>query len=110
MAREKQFRVVNAYGARTREPFVQITLGGEFIQVTPTKARQLAGMLLQCAEAAEGDGFVMDFFTNQIGMEQKAAGALLMRFREHRQAAERRGLADLEPVEPFESDKEGGKE
>jgi hypothetical protein len=99
--REMEFRVVGAYGARTREPFVQITLGEEMIQVIPATARQLAAMLYEAADASEGDAFLMRFAREVLELPDYQCAQLLLRFRNERQARDDRDRPGLEPVEPL---------
>lgn len=75
-------QVSSGYGARTRVPFVAIQIGDRKpLQWSPDEARRVAALLLECAEAAEGDAFVVEWFTEKAGLELAQAGALLADFR-----------------------------
>lgn len=100
MADEVGFHTAAGFGHRTREPFVSIALGETMTQVSPAKARQLAGMLLECAEAAEGDALIMTFATRKLGMTEQQSGQLLLLFRDERRKREARDAPKLEPIEP----------
>jgi hypothetical protein len=80
--------VTSLYGARTRRGLVSLVVGEHQVIVPPAKAREIAGMLLECAEAAEGDAFLMGFATAH-GMTEREAGGLLVAFRAHRERGRR---------------------
>jgi hypothetical protein len=69
------------------EPFVQLTLKDNVIgQLTPAQAREFAGALLQAAEAAETDSFILGFFRDTINAPLEAAFAAMRDFRSKREA------------------------
>lgn len=108
MAREKQFRIQGAFGSRHGQPFVQITLGGEFVQVSPAKARQLGMMLLEAAEMSEGDAFLVGFVADMVGhMTREHSAVLLHDFREFRSKRRALEVAELEPIEEFNPEEPG---
>lgn len=76
--------VVSGFGYHTQSPFVEFTLNTEKTQMTPAKAREIAGMLLEAAEAAEADGFVVTFMQTSAGLTPAQAGSLLLQFRDYR--------------------------
>lgn len=87
---EVVFNVTSNFGHRTRQPFVVVTAGAlDFtVQMSSNEARNLAMNLLACAEAAEGDGFLMTFLGERIGVEDdRALATVLMDFREYREKA-----------------------
>lgn len=47
--------VTSILGYETHLTLVEITVGEQKILIPPTKAREIAGYLLECASAAEGD-------------------------------------------------------
>lgn len=76
----------SGYGAHTRKPFVSLMIGDRKpLQISPDEARELAGRLLECADAAEGDAFIVEWFTEQVGLELPQVGALLRDFRASRE-------------------------
>jgi hypothetical protein len=78
---------VNKHG----EPFVQLLLVKEgqpdqFIaQLSPQDCRDHALAILEAAEAAEQDGFLVDFARNELGMKLEEAGKILLGFRAYRE-------------------------
>jgi hypothetical protein len=72
---------VNAKG----EPFVQLLRGTEiFCQMDVTQAREHAQAVLEAAEAAEQDAFIMSFMQNKVGLDQNRAAQVLIDFRQYR--------------------------
>jgi hypothetical protein len=45
----------------------------------------VAALLWECADAAEGDAFLVEWFTEKAGLELPQVGALLRDFRESRE-------------------------
>lgn len=69
---------VNAAG----EPFVQLLRGGGVIgQMSPEQARDHARAVLEAAEAAEQDAFLLGFLQTKIGTSFEEAGRVLIEFR-----------------------------
>ena len=90
MTLEKQFWVRSMYGSKTRQPIVVFTVpGGETVQMTPAEARDLAFNLLTGAEAADQDGFIVEFFKEKMRLEEEQAAMVLGDFRVWR---EKRGM------------------
>ena len=72
--------------APTGEAFVQLLLGDQIIgQLDMAQARDHARMVLESAESAEQDAFLMDFARNVVGVDAERAGQLLVAFRNYRQ-------------------------
>lgn len=72
------------FGHQTRKGLVKICRDKEVIaQMTPAEARDWAANVLQAAEAAETDEFLMEHFTNRLGSES-LGGRVLQDFREFR--------------------------
>jgi hypothetical protein len=84
MSDKQAFTVTSGYGHNTRRPFVEIH-GPERKQMSPKEARDLGLNLIQ-AEAAESDGFLVEFVLEQIEGEMEEAAGLLQMFREWREA------------------------
>ncbi len=87
----KAIKVSSDFGHNTREPFVEIEM--EYpkdhpLQIHPDEARDLAMNLLQAADAADGDQFIFEFFSN-IMHDDRAGAKSLIEFRKFRD--ERRG-------------------
>ena len=67
------------------EPFIQLILNERLLtQLTVEQARDHATAMLQAAEAAEQDAFLMDFAQNQVGVTFQQAGQMLIGWREYR--------------------------
>jgi len=82
---------------RTREPLVSFywPKDREAFQATPAEARAFAARVLECAEAAIGDSFLMRFGLETLGLEEAAAAAVGVRVPEMAPGRQggRRGLA-----------------
>ena len=76
----------SGYGANTRRPFVQIESEDldRPLQLSPEEAQDLALNLLQAAEAALTDGFLVEYATKIIGVDRSAAAGWLVEYREFR--------------------------
>ena len=72
---------------RTREPLVSIywPKDKEAAQMEPDAARQFALNILQCAEAAEQDAFMMNFGTKHVGLPDDKAAMLINELRKFRE-------------------------
>ncbi len=80
--REERVNVSSGYGANTKRPFVAVQIGDRKpYQWSPDEARRIAALLLECADAAEGDAFVVEWFTTKAGLELRQVAALLNDFR-----------------------------
>lgn len=88
MNEDEQINIVctSGFGHRTRQPYVQMLCQAkDFItQMSPADARNLAMNLLQCAEAADGDAFLMTFAMERAGLDEKRAVQIMFDFREWR--------------------------
>jgi hypothetical protein len=101
MSEEKDvnFSVGSIVSGRDFEPYVQVSItmpdGRQSrVQFTPEQARTQAQFILQAAEAAESDHFVMQFAIEQLGSMPNAAAALLDEFRNYRE--KRREMARID--------------
>lgn len=81
------FHVSSGFGHRTRQGYVQVLIEAAdwTTQMTPDNARELAANLLQCAEAAEVDAFLMTFMRERVGAPDEQAAQILVEFREWRE-------------------------
>lgn len=84
--------VSSGWGHNTQQPYVTIALASPVetanpaVQLVSDQARQIAFQILEAAEAAEQDGFLVSFATQRIGVPIEQAGALLVEFRAWREA------------------------
>ena len=75
----------SGYGANTRQPFVTIHWKDVVVQCSPDEARQFASAIIQAAEAAEQDGFMVEFTKESVGFDDAAAAAFLDQYRQWRE-------------------------
>lgn len=69
------------------KPFVHMFVDGERVaQVSPAEAREHALHLIEAAEAAEQDAFMLDYARRRIGADDNAAAGLLVDFRNWRES------------------------
>lgn len=82
MSDDTQVWVKTMYGAKSKQALVTLQWGDRTpFQFPPTKAREIAMMLLEAAEAAEQDGFVVEFFKDKIGVGEEEVAVILNEFR-----------------------------
>lgn len=70
--RRNEAAVTSGYGANTRQPFVELRVNDSQSQMTPAKAREIALMLFAAADAAESDGFIVQFFGREARLAEYA--------------------------------------
>lgn len=75
-----ELRAQSGFGANTKEPFVSLHHQDWCVQVTPAQARHWAMSILECAEAAEQDAFIVDHM-QKIGLNYEQALLLLRDYR-----------------------------
>lgn len=76
--------VTSGFGHNTRQPFVQLVIprADWMTQMSPANARALAFNLLQAADGAESDGFLVTFLQETVGVEDmRAIASILTDFR-----------------------------
>lgn len=69
------------YGAHSRQGLVVLEVGPEQVQLPADKAREIGAWLIQAGEAADGDAFLVWFFTEKFGLELEQAAQVLAEFR-----------------------------
>lgn len=67
------------------KPYVELVVGEENVQMRPKKAREVAMMLLESAEAAVQDAVLAEFGKEEIGGDEEAGARLVMMLRERRE-------------------------
>jgi hypothetical protein len=82
------FMVTTLYGRESKKPLVQIEMKGiankrATIQLDIATAREFAMNVLQAAESAIQDAFIIEFFQD-LGIEDDQRQAVLAAFREKR--------------------------
>lgn len=82
----KTLWVTSMYGQKTRQPIVVLTMpAGETLQMQPEEAREIAGNILQAAEAAETDAFIYEHFKAVARLTDDQCAVLLNEFRKDRE-------------------------
>ena len=74
------------YGAQCRQPLVELRYQDLSVQLSPEDARELAMSLLQTAEAAEQDAFLVEWSQQEVHATLTEAVGLLEGFRKWREA------------------------
>lgn len=84
--REKMILVTSGYGANTNQPFVQVEAEelDRPLQMSPNEARALAVNLLEAADAAETDGYLVGFFRDELKQDRQGIAVILSNFRKYR--------------------------
>lgn len=82
----KHLVVSSGYGANTKKPFITIESADidKPIQLSPADARSFALNILEAADGAESDGFIVEFFKDEMGQDENTVGHLLIAFRKWR--------------------------
>lgn len=84
---EELFTAEAILGMETRRGIVRLGYGITFdLQVSPFEARKIALSILEAADAAEGDEFLVTFLQKKVGVGLDGAVAVLRDFREMREA------------------------
>jgi hypothetical protein len=78
---DADFWTTPIYGTNHHEPLVSIKLRDVAVMVSPAKAREMGMMLLTAAESAVGDGYVVEFFMDRMGLGVDDVGTILADFR-----------------------------
>lgn len=83
---DSQLHLSTIVSARSGEPFVIVEWEGLKGQWTPTEARQHAYQVLEAAEAAEVDAFLLSFFRDKFKLDVARAAVILKEYRAWRDA------------------------
>jgi hypothetical protein len=80
------FYVSAGFGGNTQQPFVQVLIeAADFVtKMSPGEARGLALNLLECADAAESDAFLITFLRQRVAASDEAIAQVLEDFRQWR--------------------------
>lgn len=74
------------------EPFVQLLVDAKVVgQFTPAECRDHARTILEAAEAAEQDAFMLSFFQKNLAMPLEQVWPIIIQFREWREAQGKKG-------------------
>jgi len=81
--------IESIFGARSGAPLVELSWGDQAAQFTPDEARAHALRVLEVAEAADQDAFLMDFLLHKVGVVEIEKRAMVLNdFRAWREARE----------------------
>lgn len=80
---EVPFKAASIFGAMTQRGLVEVTFGTETHLIPPSKAREMAGILLEGAAGAEGDEALMRVI-GQVGVSSQRGIHLLRAMRQER--------------------------
>ena len=97
------FYVSGIYGAHTRKGLVEVTLGEQKVQVTPAKAREMAGFLLEGAASAEGDEVLLRVL-DRAGLSRQRAGQVLIAMRHERAILARKARDEARRAVAFDQE------
>jgi hypothetical protein len=82
--------ISSGYGHRTKTPFVTLSLANASesanptIQMSSAEARRQALYILEAADAADADGFIVEWLRGTAELSENQIGALLSDFRTFR--------------------------
>jgi len=82
-----EISVQGIVSSTTNQPYVQFACDISPTQFTPGKAREIALMLLEAADAAENDSVLMTFARESIGLDERGAAQLIQQLRAQREKA-----------------------
>lgn len=88
---EGQIGISSGYGNTTKTPFVTLSLANPSesanptIQMSSTQARHQAQYILEAADAAESDGFIVEWLRDKANLNDAQLGAMLAEFRVFRE-------------------------
>lgn len=83
--RQGEISVQSIVSSENGKPYVQFACDISPTQFTPGKAREIALMLLESADASESDAVLMAFARERIGLDQVGAAQLLDQLRQQRE-------------------------
>lgn len=83
MSIQRTIWAISIYGAIEQRGIVEVRLKDKRIQMLPEEARDFAHNILEAAEAAETDEFMVEFM-KQDGGDARSAYKLLLLFRDFR--------------------------
>jgi len=87
---EGQIGIDSGYGHRTKTPFVTFSLANPSesanptIQMSSAQARMQAHYILEAADAADSDAFIVEWLRDKADLSEPQIGAMLAEFRAFR--------------------------
>lgn len=82
--RRGEFSVSSIYGYATQKPYVNVEVSISPMQCSPAKAREMALLLLECADASESDSVLIGYAKDVLDLDDRGAAQLLQQFRRYR--------------------------
>lgn len=82
-------RVESMVAFRDKQPYVKLRWGDLTAQLTPNEARAHAMIILEAADAAVNDAFLIYFFEQKLHQESATAAAILSEYRAYRESGVR---------------------
>jgi hypothetical protein len=90
---EEEIHITSLVSSRTKEGVVQLNWGDKKAQFSAEEARKHALRIIECAEAAETDAFIVDFFVKELNQEFNHAVRILVEFRAFRDARSKENIS-----------------
>ncbi len=78
------------YGALNQKGLVEIKVHATEFMCTPSDAKRFALSILEAADGAQSDEFIVSFFHNIMKLPLPESASMLREFRKHREAMENR--------------------
>lgn len=80
------FTAESGYGYKSRRAFVALSYNDwKLAQMSPEEAMTLAHHIMEAAEAALNDAFLIEYLREELGMERHVIGSLIIEFRKWRE-------------------------
>jgi hypothetical protein len=83
-SRSGEFSVSSIYGYASKKPYVNVEVSVSPMQMSPGKAREVALMLLEAADAAESDAVMIGYARDVLGLGEAESAKLLNQLRQYR--------------------------
>jgi hypothetical protein len=83
--RRGDFTVSSIYGYKNQTPYVNVETSMSPMQMSPAKAREIALMPLESADASESDAVMIGYARDVLDMDEKGAAQLLAQLRHYRE-------------------------
>jgi len=83
--RRGDFSVSSIYGYASQKPYVNVEVSMSPMQCSPAKAREMALMLPESADASESDAVLIGFAKTALDLDERGAAQLLNQFRKYRE-------------------------
>lgn len=89
-SRSGEFSVSSIYGYASKKPYVNVEVSVSPMQMSPAKAREIALMLLESADASESDAVLIGFARDVLSLDQEQSAQILNQLRQYRDKTRRR--------------------